>query len=142
MAGMPHVATSHQAGQRSCLGRSSALHGPVAAPLPAAAHACVILRRPKASERAAPSQARCRRRRRCRLHTPPASAFVPLLPRRPKELRQLKAELGVLASADGSAMFEMGNTKVRCGAYLACRVPPVQVAAFARLWAGASGVWP
>ncbi|KAI7840133.1 hypothetical protein COHA_006172 [Chlorella ohadii] len=32
--------------------------------------------------------------------------------RRPKELRQLKAELGVLASADGSAMFEMGNTKV------------------------------
>jgi ribonuclease PH len=32
--------------------------------------------------------------------------------RRPKELRQLKAELGVLKSADGSAMFEMGNTKV------------------------------
>jgi polyribonucleotide nucleotidyltransferase len=32
--------------------------------------------------------------------------------RRPKELRQLKAELGVLQSADGSATFEMGNTKV------------------------------
>jgi ribonuclease PH len=33
--------------------------------------------------------------------------------RRPKELRQLKAELGVLQSADGSATFEMGNTKVK-----------------------------
>lgn len=32
--------------------------------------------------------------------------------RRPKELRQLKSELGVLQSADGSATFEMGNTKV------------------------------
>ena len=32
--------------------------------------------------------------------------------RRPKELRQLKAELGVLASADGSAEFQMGNTRV------------------------------
>ncbi len=32
--------------------------------------------------------------------------------RRPKELRQLSCELGVLAKADGSAMFEMGNTKV------------------------------
>jgi exosome complex RNA-binding protein Rrp42 (RNase PH superfamily) len=31
--------------------------------------------------------------------------------RRPKELRQLKCELGVLQSADGSAIFEMGNTK-------------------------------
>lgn len=33
--------------------------------------------------------------------------------RRPKEVRQLKAELGVLPAADGSASFEMGNTKVR-----------------------------
>ena len=33
--------------------------------------------------------------------------------RRPKELRQLQCELGVLDSADGSAMFTMGNTKVR-----------------------------
>lgn len=32
--------------------------------------------------------------------------------RRPNELRQIKAELGVLQSADGSAIFEMGNTKV------------------------------
>lgn len=32
--------------------------------------------------------------------------------RRPKELRQLKAQLDVLSSADGSALFEMGNTKV------------------------------
>ena len=32
--------------------------------------------------------------------------------RRPKELRQLSCQLGVLAKADGSAMFEMGNTKV------------------------------
>ena len=33
--------------------------------------------------------------------------------RRPKELRKLRCQLGVLASADGSAIFEMGNTKVR-----------------------------
>ena len=33
--------------------------------------------------------------------------------RRPKELRRLNAELGVLGAADGSAVFEMGNTKVR-----------------------------
>ena len=58
----------------------------------------------------------CRRRR---LLPPPPAAKLLALPlslfpaRRPKELRQLKAELGVLASADGSAMFEMGNTKVR-----------------------------
>ncbi|KAG1660225.1 hypothetical protein FOA52_005095 [Chlamydomonas sp. UWO 241] len=32
--------------------------------------------------------------------------------RRPKELRRLAAQLDVLASADGSAIFEMGNTKV------------------------------
>ena len=38
--------------------------------------------------------------------------------RRPKELRQLKAELGVLQSADGSATFEMGNTKVSWGCML------------------------
>jgi exosome complex component RRP41 len=31
--------------------------------------------------------------------------------RRPKELRRLDAKLDVLASADGSAIFEMGNTK-------------------------------
>ncbi len=67
---------------------------------------------------------------------PPAAAAkllalpLSLLPaRRPKELRQLKAELGVLASADGSAMFEMGNTKV-CGAEPAgCAVLSGQCAA-------------
>ncbi|KAG6542807.1 hypothetical protein Mapa_015711 [Marchantia paleacea] len=32
--------------------------------------------------------------------------------RRPFELRQLHAEIGVLDKADGSATFEMGNTKV------------------------------
>lgn len=32
--------------------------------------------------------------------------------RRPKELRQLACQFGVLAKADGSATFEMGNTKV------------------------------
>lgn len=32
--------------------------------------------------------------------------------RRPKELRQLRCQLDVLKNADGSAMFEMGNTKV------------------------------
>ena len=46
---------------------------------------------------------------------PPAAAHRPALRtlcRRPKELRQLRAELGVLSSADGSALFEMGNTRV------------------------------
>ena len=33
--------------------------------------------------------------------------------RRPKELRSLSAEMGVLATADGSATFQMGNTKAR-----------------------------
>lgn len=33
--------------------------------------------------------------------------------RRPKELRALSASLGTLDSADGSATFQMGNTKVR-----------------------------
>ncbi|KMZ72180.1 Exosome complex component RRP41 [Zostera marina] len=32
--------------------------------------------------------------------------------RRPKELRQLCAEIGVVSKADGSAAFEMGNTRV------------------------------
>lgn len=32
--------------------------------------------------------------------------------RRAKELRRIKCQVGVLASADGSAMFEMGNTQV------------------------------
>lgn len=38
--------------------------------------------------------------------------------RRPRELRQLQCELGVLDSADGSAMFTMGNTKARVGGKL------------------------
>ena len=33
--------------------------------------------------------------------------------RRPKELRALSADMGVLATADGSATFQMGNTKAR-----------------------------
>ena len=32
--------------------------------------------------------------------------------RRPRELRRLSCQLDVLQSADGSAIFEMGNTKV------------------------------
>ncbi|GBF94363.1 exosome complex component [Raphidocelis subcapitata] len=32
--------------------------------------------------------------------------------RRPKELRNMRAQIGVLQSADGSAMFQMGNTQV------------------------------
>jgi exosome complex component RRP41 len=32
--------------------------------------------------------------------------------RRAKELRRIKCQVGVLGSADGSAMFEMGNTQV------------------------------
>lgn len=38
--------------------------------------------------------------------------------RRAKELRRIKCQVGVLQSADGSAMFEMGNTQV-------CRQPGV-----------------
>ncbi|KAJ0045401.1 hypothetical protein Pint_06475 [Pistacia integerrima] len=37
--------------------------------------------------------------------------------RRPMEMRQLQAEIGVVAKADGSAMFEMGNTKVIAAVY-------------------------
>lgn len=37
--------------------------------------------------------------------------------RRPKELRQISCELGVLAKASGSATFEMGNTKVLAAVY-------------------------
>ncbi|KAJ7533227.1 hypothetical protein O6H91_13G038500 [Diphasiastrum complanatum] len=37
--------------------------------------------------------------------------------RRPMEMRQLHAELGVIAKADGSATFEMGNTKVVAAVY-------------------------
>jgi exosome complex component RRP41 len=33
--------------------------------------------------------------------------------RRPHELRRTAAQLDVLDSADGSAIFEMGNTKVK-----------------------------
>ena len=47
--------------------------------------------------------------------------------RRPKELRQLSCSFGVLAGADGSATFEMGNTKVHLTGNLdlvACGVPP------------------
>ena len=32
--------------------------------------------------------------------------------RRPKELRRMNCQLDVLQTADGSAIFEMGNTKV------------------------------
>jgi exosome complex component RRP41 len=32
--------------------------------------------------------------------------------RRAKELRRIKCQVGVLQDADGSAMFEMGNTQV------------------------------
>ncbi|KAK9928516.1 hypothetical protein M0R45_025648 [Rubus argutus] len=37
--------------------------------------------------------------------------------RRPMEMRQIRAEIGVVAKADGSAMFEMGNTKVIAAVY-------------------------
>ncbi|CAM6012783.1 unnamed protein product [Sphagnum compactum] len=37
--------------------------------------------------------------------------------RRPHEMRQLHAEVGVVAKADGSALFEMGNTKVIAAVY-------------------------
>lgn len=37
--------------------------------------------------------------------------------RRPEELRPIKIELGVLKNANGSAIFEMGNTKVIAAVY-------------------------
>ncbi|KAI3974340.1 hypothetical protein MKX01_031009 [Papaver californicum] len=37
--------------------------------------------------------------------------------RRPMEMRQIRAELGVVAKADGSAVFETGNTKVIAAVY-------------------------
>ncbi|KAJ0637506.1 putative ribosomal protein S5 domain 2-type [Helianthus annuus] len=37
--------------------------------------------------------------------------------RRPMEMRQLRAELGAVSRADGSAVFEMGNTKVIAAVY-------------------------
>ncbi|WVZ98610.1 LOW QUALITY PROTEIN: hypothetical protein U9M48_044025 [Paspalum notatum var. saurae] len=37
--------------------------------------------------------------------------------RRPNEMRQLKGEVGVVARADGSALFEMGNTRVIAAVY-------------------------
>lgn len=37
--------------------------------------------------------------------------------RRPTEMRQLRAKLGVVDKADGSATFEMGNTKVIAAVY-------------------------
>ena len=37
--------------------------------------------------------------------------------RRPNELRRLRAHLGVLRAADGSAYLEMGNTKVVAAVY-------------------------
>ncbi|KAI3958813.1 hypothetical protein MKX01_023489 [Papaver californicum] len=37
--------------------------------------------------------------------------------RRPMEMRQIRAELGAVAKADGSAVFEMGNTKVIAAVY-------------------------
>lgn len=37
--------------------------------------------------------------------------------RRPMEMRQLRAEIGIVAKADGSASFEMGNTKVIAAVY-------------------------
>ncbi|PKU62261.1 exosome complex component RRP41 homolog [Dendrobium catenatum] len=37
--------------------------------------------------------------------------------RRPNEMRQIRGEIGVVAKADGSALFEMGNTKVIAAVY-------------------------
>lgn len=35
--------------------------------------------------------------------------------RRAPEVRRIRCQVGVLQDADGSAMFEMGNTQVRLG---------------------------
>ncbi|WOL01502.1 exosome complex component [Canna indica] len=37
--------------------------------------------------------------------------------RRPNDMRQIRGEIGVVAKADGSALFEMGNTKVIAAIY-------------------------
>ncbi|XP_042481743.1 exosome complex component RRP41 homolog isoform X1 [Macadamia integrifolia] len=37
--------------------------------------------------------------------------------RRPMEMRQIRAEIGAVSKADGSAVFEMGNTKVIAAVY-------------------------
>ncbi|XP_048440307.1 exosome complex component RRP41 homolog isoform X2 [Pyrus x bretschneideri] len=37
--------------------------------------------------------------------------------RRPMEMRQIRGEIGVVEKADGSAVFEMGNTKVIAAGY-------------------------
>ncbi|KAJ4768855.1 Exosome complex component RRP41 [Rhynchospora pubera] len=37
--------------------------------------------------------------------------------RRPTEMRHLKAQIGVVSKADGSALFEMGNTRVIAAVY-------------------------
>ncbi|KAM0886122.1 hypothetical protein ACQ4PT_029893 [Festuca glaucescens] len=37
--------------------------------------------------------------------------------RRPNEMRQLRGEVGVVSRADGSALFEMGNTRVIAAVY-------------------------
>ncbi|KAK4563402.1 hypothetical protein RGQ29_005783 [Quercus rubra] len=37
--------------------------------------------------------------------------------RRPMEMRQIRAEIGAVTKADGSAVFEMGNTKVIAAVY-------------------------
>ncbi|CAJ1961236.1 unnamed protein product [Sphenostylis stenocarpa] len=37
--------------------------------------------------------------------------------RRPMEMRQIRAEIGAVSKADGSAIFEMGNTKVIAAVY-------------------------
>ncbi|RYR21089.1 hypothetical protein Ahy_B03g066333 isoform D [Arachis hypogaea] len=37
--------------------------------------------------------------------------------RRPMEMRQIRAEIGAVSRADGSAIFEMGNTKVVAAVY-------------------------
>nr|BAD22331.1 putative exosome component 4 [Oryza sativa Japonica Group]BAD22495.1 putative exosome component 4 [Oryza sativa Japonica Group] len=49
--------------------------------------------------------------------------------RRPNEMRQLKGEVGVVARADGSALFEMGNTRVIAAVY-----GPREVAAHPDYW--------
>ncbi|GMP61793.1 hypothetical protein CsSME_00024119 [Camellia sinensis var. sinensis] len=37
--------------------------------------------------------------------------------RRPMEMRQIRADIGAVANTDGSAVFEMGNTKVIATVY-------------------------
>ncbi|KAI8023620.1 hypothetical protein LOK49_LG03G02135 [Camellia lanceoleosa] len=52
--------------------------------------------------------------------------------RRPMEMRQIRAEIGAVANADGSVVFEMGNTKVIAAVYVQNRSQQINDQALVR----------